>query len=259
MRKSLLLIALISSLAYTACSAGDPSIPPLPPNANPNGGGGSDSSPRNATVKGKIAFEGTAPERKKLPTSADPGCMNSGLLDESVVVSDGGLENVIIYVSGGPGLEGKTFAPVKEVATLDQMGCHYIPHALALQTNQKLKIMNSDMVAHNIHGFAEVNPQFNEPQAHKGDETEKTFTKEEIMFPIRCDVHNWMNAFVGVFKTPLHTVSGKGGSFELKMPAGMYEFTAIHEKLGKQTKMVEIADGGSVDLNFSFKNDGKGN
>ena len=134
-----------------------------------------------------------------------------------------------------------------------QQGCHYVPHALALQVGQTLKIINEDDTAHNIHVWSETNPSFNESQASKGVETKKTFDKEEIMFPVRCDVHNWMNAFIGVFKTPLSTVSKKGGAFEMKLPAGTYEITAEHEKLGKKTMMVTVADNGTAELNFTFK------
>jgi plastocyanin len=173
------------------------------------------------------------------------------LKDESVVVSDGGLENVILYVSGG--LEGKKFPVTKEPVVLDQHGCHYVPHALSIMTGQELLIRNSDETAHNIHAWAEVNKPFNESQPTKGGETKKTFDKEEMLLPVRCDVHNWMNAFIGVFSHPLHTVSKQGGAYEMKLPAGTYEITAEHEKLGKQTMMVTVADGGSADLNFTFK------
>ena len=173
------------------------------------------------------------------------------------MVSGGGLENVILYVSSD--LAGKKFAAKRDKLTLNQEGCHYVPHALALQTGQELEIKNSDDTAHNVHAWSEVNSSFNEAQAHKGDSKTVKFDKEEIHFPIRCDVHNWMSAFVGVFNNPLHTVSAKGGAFELKMPAGTYEITAVHEKWGEQKKMVEVTDGGTVDLNFTFKGDGKGN
>jgi plastocyanin len=59
---------------------------------------------------------------------------------------------------------------------------------------QPLKIVNSDETAHNIHAWAEVNKPFNESQSSKGVETTKTFDKEEVLLPVRCDVHNWMNA-----------------------------------------------------------------
>lgn len=249
MRKTLLALSLLSLLAYTACGE------PADPFKIDGGGGGAatgPSVPLTATVKGKIAFDGAAPAPKKLSTTSDPRCMNPGLVDESMVVSDGGLENVILYVSGGD-LAGKSFGPATEKKVLNQEGCHYIPHALTLQVGQPLEIVNSDDTAHNVHAWAEVNPSFNESQSGKGVKSEKKFAKEEIMFPVKCDVHNWMNAYIGVFNHPLHTVSGKGGAFELKLPAGTYEVTAMHEKLGKQTAMVTVADNGSADLNFTFK------
>lgn len=258
MRKTLLLLTLLSLPAFTACGGGDSGIPALPPNPGGGDAPAGNTVPLNSTVKGKITWEGTAPTPKKIQTSADPGCMNPGLISEETVVSDGGLENVILFVSGGD-IAGKSFPRKTETLVLDQLGCHYIPHALTIQIGQELKIKNSDDTAHNVHSWSEINTGFNEAQARKGDEKSVMFEKEEMHFPIRCDVHNWMSAFVGVFKHPLHTVSAKGGAFELKMPAGMYEITAIHEKWGEQKKMVEVTDGGTIDLNFTFKGDGKGN
>jgi len=248
MRRTLLVLSSLTLLAFTACGKSEPDFPDL----GATGGGGGSKTPLTATVKGKIAFEGTAPPAKKIQTTADPGCKNPDLVSEEVVVSDGGLENVILYVSGGD-LAGKSFESNKTPVALDQMGCHYVPHALTLQVGQPLHITNSDETAHNIHAWAEVNTPFNEPQAHKGDMMDKVFAKEEMHFPIRCDVHNWMNAFVGVFNHPLHTTSKKGGAYEMKLPAGTYEITAVHEKYGEQKQMVTVADNGSVDLNFKFK------
>jgi len=252
MRKTTLILGLLALSALTACGGGQGDIPPLPP--RPEGGvvGGSEI-PLNSTLKGKIAWTGAAPMPKKIQTTADPGCKNPNLVSEELVVSDGGLENVMIYVSSD--LAGKKFPARKEVVKLDQMGCHYIPHALTLQTGQTLSISNSDDTAHNVHAWAMINMGFNEAQARKGDVKDVKFDKEEIHFPIKCDVHNWMNAFVGVFKHPLHTVSGKGGAFELKMPAGEYEITAVHEnpKFAPQKQMVTIADGATAELNFTFK------
>jgi plastocyanin len=250
MRKSLFVLGLLSLLAYAACGGNkDPFDTP-----SSGGGGGAVNAPAlTATLKGKITFEGTPPVMKSLANAAksDPACMNPDLKDESIVVSDGGLENVILYVSGG--LEGKKFPVTKEPVVLDQHGCHYVPHALSIMTGQPLKIVNSDSTAHNIHAWAEVNKPFNESQPSKGAETTKTFDKEEMLLPVRCDVHNWMNSFIGVFSHPLHTVSKQGGAYEMKLPAGTYEITAEHEKLGKQTMMVTVAENGSADLNFTFK------
>ena len=244
MRTTLLSLGLISLLAYAACGGNkDEDIF--------GDGGGAAAVPLTSTVKGKIAFEGTAPTPRKQPTTSDPGCKNPDLVIEDIVVSDGGLENVILFVSAGH--EGKSFAPNKEQFTLNQEGCQYVPHAFTLQTGQPLRILNSDDTAHNVHAWPDINASFNESQPSKGVETIKTFTKEEMHFPIKCDVHNWMQAFVGVFSHPLHTVSKAGGAYEIKLPAGTYEITAIHEKLGTQKQMVTVAENGSADLNFTFK------
>ena len=249
MRKSLLILCLLSLIAVAACGKPDD-----PFKFEPGAGGGNATATvaTNATVKGKIIFDGAAPMPKPISTSSDPGCKNTDLKSEDTVVSDGGLENVIIYISGGD-IDGKTFPVSQEVKTLDQKGCHYIPHALTIQVGQQLKIVNSDDTAHNIHAWAMVNMPFNESQSSKGVETIKKFDKEEVLLPVRCDVHNWMNAFIGVFKHPFHTVSGKGGAYEIKLPAGTYEITAEHEKLGSQKAMITVAADGSVDQNFTFK------
>ena len=252
MRKSLFVVCLLSVLAYAGCGKSDDPFKDFGPAAGGNGVGGAAPVATNATVKGKIVFEGTAPMPKKIATSSDPGCMNNDLYAEDTVVSDGGLENVIIYLSGGD-ITGKSFPVSKEVKTLDQHGCHYVPHALTIQVGQPLKIVNSDNTAHNIHAWAMVNAPFNESQSSKGVETIKMFDKEEVLLPVKCDVHNWMNAFIGVFKHPFSTVSGKGGAYELKLPAGTYEITAEHEKLGSQKAMITVAADGSVDQNFTFK------
>jgi len=251
MRKSLLVLSLFGLLGFAACGGGnDDPFGGL----NPGSGGASANIPAiplTATVTGKISFEGEVPAPKKISTTSDPGCMNNNLVSEETVVSDGGLENVILYVSGGD-IAGKKFPVPTEEVVLDQMGCHYIPHALTIMVGQKLKIVNSDDTAHNVHAWAEVNTPFNESQRGKGVETVKMFDKPEMLLPIRCDVHNWMNSYIGVFEHPLSTVSKTGGAFELKLPAGTYEITAEHEKYGKKTGMVTVTDGGSAELNFSF-------
>jgi hypothetical protein len=140
---------------------------------------------------------------------------------------------------------------------IDQKDCRYTPHVMTMQVNQPLKIRNSDATLHNIHAWAEKNTPFNEGQPVQNLETTKTFTVEEMPLPIRCDVHRWMGAFVGVFTHPFHTVSANGGAYSLKLPAGNYEIVAWHEKYGEQTQSIQVADNEQkVDVNFTFKAEG---
>lgn len=248
MRKFMLAVSLLSLLTYAACGGSSDSFDEAIKKAAGSGGGPAVNL--NSTLKGKITFEGTAPAPKPITTSSDPGCKNPSLVSETIVVSDGGLENVIVHVSGG---NTQTFPVPAEPVTLSQEGCHYIPHAFTLQVGQKLKIVNNDNTAHNVHAWPEINKSFNVSQSSKGVEHEFVLDKEEVLLPVKCDVHNWMNAFIGVFSHPLAAVSKKGGAYEFKLPAGSYTVTAQHETLGKQESMVTVADGATAELNFTFK------
>jgi hypothetical protein len=260
-KRTLFLCASLLAVALVAgCGGGGNSneIPPAPAGGGAAAGPVFDMSKATATVSGKISFEGTPPPNDKIQMSADPYCGQHAADNptaETVKVSDGGLENVIVYVSKGLPA-GTSYAPLAP-AEINQQSCHYIPHVFTLMTNQPLKIKNSDMTLHNIHVFADKNPQFNVGQAVQNMVSETKFAIPEDSVAIRCDVHKWMGAWVGIFDHPFNTVSKAGGAFELKLPPGTYEITAWHEKFGKKTMMVEVKDNDKKEANFSYKADDK--
>jgi len=184
----------------------------------------------------------------------DPKCAamhKDGLERWQLHVKDGGLADVLVYVKSG--LKG-TFPPPADAALLDQKGCDYHPHMLAMRTGQPLKIRNSDDTLHNIHPRPQGNPEFNLGQARQGMESTRQFDKAEVMIPVGCDVHPWMRAFISVFDHPFFTVSKEDGTFEIKgLPAGEYEIEAFHGKLKSQAQKVTVKDGESATLNFTFK------
>jgi plastocyanin len=258
MHKRMLFVCSLLVLLLAANCGGGETTSDLPP--APVGGAAGpvfDMATATAGVTGKIVFDGAAPAPARIQMSADPYCAShsTNAVSEEVVVNDGGLDNVIVYVKSG--VPAGNFPTPTETVTIDQKDCHYTPHVLTMQVNQPLKIRNSDATLHNIHAWAEKNTPFNEGQAVQGMESSKTFTVEEMPLPIRCDVHKWMGAFVGVFSHPFHTVSKGGGAYSLKLPAGSYEVVAWHEKYGEQTQTVQVADNEQkVDINFTFKPEG---
>ncbi len=261
-KRSLTVCACLLVVALVAgCGGGsnETNVPPAPGGGAAAGGATFDMSKANATVSGKISFEGTPPPNDKIQMSADPYCAQRAAQNpttETVKVSDGGLENVIIFVSSGLAA-GAAYATPAAIE-INQENCHYIPHVFTMMTNQPLKVKNSDMTLHNIHAWAEKNPQFNVGQPVKDMVSETKFAKPEVPLPVRCDVHKWMGAFIGVFDHPFHTVSKSGGSVELKVPPGNYEITAWHEKFGTKTMMVQVGDNDKKEVNFSFSANDKG-
>ena len=81
-----------------------------------------------------------------------------------------------------------------------------------------------------------------------------TRTREEVGTAfLKCDVHSWMRAQVGIVGHPFHAVTGVGGTFDLgKLPPGEYEVTAWHETLGEKKQTVTLEDGKAASIEISF-------
>jgi len=203
-----------------------------------------------ATVSGTVKFEGAAPKPAKIDMSQDPNCQGANVA-ENVVVSDGHLQNVFIYVKEGLG--NRAFDVPKDAVTLNQTGCKYHPHVLGVMAGQTIKIVNGDPTTHNIHPTPKDNREWNESQAPKAATLEKSFAREEVMLPVKCNQHPWMRMFVNVVKNPFYAVTGPDGKFEIKgLPPGDYTLAFVHEKLGEQDQKVTLAakDAKTVDATF---------
>ena len=231
------------------CGGQQEEAPKPPPNAKRV-----DQS-KTGNVAGRVMVEGVVPANPPLQIEGDPYCSKqnpNGAKAENFVVDNGALENVFVYVKDGLG--DYWFDVPTEPVKLDQQACRYQPHVLGIRAGQKLAISNSDDTLHNVHALASANREFNKGQHVKNMVDEKVFTKPEVMVHFKCDVHNWMHAFVGVLNHPYFAVTHDGGKFDLKdLPAGTYTVEAWHEKLGTQTQTVTLGEKDSKELNFSFK------
>jgi len=204
-----------------------------------------------AIVVGTVKFEGAAPKPAKIDMSQDSNCQGSNTA-ENIVVSGGHLENVFIYVKEGLG--NRTFDVPKEAVTLTQSGCKYKPHVIGVMAGQAIKIVNGDPTTHNIHPTPKDNREWNESQAPQAPPLEKTFAREEIMLPVKCNQHPWMRMFVSVVKNPFYAVTGPDGKFEIKgLPPGDYTIAFVHEKLGEQDQRVTLAAKDSKTVDVTFK------
>jgi hypothetical protein len=244
--------ALIAA-AVTACGGSDssksaePSAPAAAPDAKKVDSGTA------GNITGKVVLEGTPPQNPVLKMASDPACGSGEVRAESYVVDNGALQNVFVYIKDGLGNKYIFDTPTEPVK-LDQKNCHYTPHVVGLRVTQPLEIGNSDNTMHNVHGMPETNREFNFGQVVAGMKNTVTFTAPEVMVPFKCDVHSWMNAYVGVVNHPYFAVTGNGGKFELKtVPPGTYTIEAWHEKLGRQTQSVTLGEKDNKEITFTFK------
>jgi plastocyanin len=210
-----------------------------------------------STVNGTVTFDGKAPALKPLSVEAEPVCHKKHggkpAPNEALVLGPGNtMANILVFVSKGLPA-GKTFPVPKTSVTLDQDGCVYKPHVMGIMVGQTYRILNSDGILHNIHTLPKVNPAFNRGQPATVKEMTTTFPKPENVFQVKCDVHPWMSAYIGVFTHPFFAVTGPDGKFSLpNLDAGTYEITAWHERLGTQSASITVAANETKAQNFKF-------
>src|SRR5688572_10404071 len=244
-------LGLALSVAHlTGCGKSDEAPAERPANAVTN-----PVDPATAgAITGVVTFEGTPPPAEPISMDSNPYCQRQGkTTTETVVVGEGsGLQNVFVHVKDGLG--DRVFPVPSNGVVLDQKGCRYVPHVLGIQVGQTLEILSSDNTLHNVHAIPEQNREFNKAHQLAGLKHTHVFSTKEVMIPFKCDVHKWMNAYVGVLDHPYYSVTGPNGTFELKgLPPGTYTIEAWHEKLGTQTQTVTIGEKQTSDVEFTFK------
>ncbi len=214
-------------------------------------------------IYGSVKFLGTIPPRLPSKMNTDLFCrkLNGGqpaYHSDGRVGVNGSLASVFVYIKSG--VNSDTVYPVPlEPVVIKQRGCRYYPHVMGLRAGQTLRIVNEDPTLHNIHSLATMNANFNMGMATVGQMADKRFTNPEVMIRLKCDVHSWMDAYVGVLSHPYFAVTNNEGNFTIpNLPQGDYVLEAWHETYG--TKILNLtltSDPKSQKLNFTFKKEAK--
>jgi len=244
--KSLISMAV---LTVTICTCGQQSgnaVTPLSSANSPTG---------TATLTGVVRFEGQAPKPKTINMAADPNCAKLHpypvLLKDVLTDAQGGLQNAVIFIADG--LSETSKEPPNQPVVIEQKGCMYEPHVVAMRADQRLEIVNNDPTSHNVHPTPANNREWNKAQP-PGSKAEETFSREEIAVPVKCNIHPWMKGYIAVFKHPYFAVTLKDGTFELRnLPPGTYTIRAWHEQLGSSTQKITVAANERKVINFVFK------
>lgn len=207
------------------------------------------------TIEGTIHYTGTPPKPATIDMSQDPVCsMSSGSkLTQQFVVNNGGMANVFVWIKSGLGDKQYPIPATKVV--VDQKGCRYVPHVSGIMAGQPIEFTNSDPTMHNVHivPAVEGNPTENITEAPNAAAQPLIFPKPELMMPVRCNNHPWMEAFINVASNPFYAVSGPDGHFTIRgLPPGTYTLGADQEKLGVKTEQITVTTGKVTRVDFTY-------
>jgi plastocyanin len=250
---ALLLLASLSGLAAACSGDAADTTPPATPTA---AAGKKVDAATAGSIKGRVQFEGTVPPAEMVRMSSDRNCISDGQptrANDALLVDDGrGVGNTFVYVKEGLDPSYTFDAPTAPVE-LDQKGCFYTPRVIGVRVGQPLELVNSDPTLHNVHALPMVNQEFNQSLPKQNARTTKTFTAPEVMVRFKCDVHNWMSAFVGVMAHPYFAVTSPSGEFSIpNLPPGTYTLETWNEKLGTKTMQVTVAPSQSQTAAFTM-------
>jgi plastocyanin len=207
----------------------------------------------NGSISGKIVYQGKPPVLHPISMEKDPVCAPEAgpMLPEDGRVNDNGtLPNAFVYISKGA---AKMSAPPNSV-TLTQNGCMFEPHVLGIMVGQPLQVVTDDPTAHNIHLSAkDGNKDWNVTQQPGTPSVTTKLTQPAIMVPVHCNIHPWMEAFIGVVTNPFYAVTGTDGTFTIKnVPPGDYTLSVWTATYGTQEHTVTVRAGESANVNFTF-------
>ena len=237
----------ICLVLFSACGEKEPAKParqPTPLDLSTTG-----------TISGQVRFAGAVPEQTVLQLGGWAECAaqhpGGRPYAGDLLVNDGNLQNAVVYVKEGLG--DRVFAVRAEPVTIDQKGCVFLPRIAGVQVDQPLRFLNSDPTAHNVHGLPQNSRQWNFSLGVKGASRTIAVDKAEVMIAVKCDVHPWMRAYIGVFDHPYFTLSAADGSFALKnLPPGEYTIEAWHERFGTRSQHVALGARETKDIVFTF-------
>jgi len=208
------------------------------------------------TIEGTVHYVGTPPKPIEIDMNQDPACtLGPTNYSEGYVVNKGGFANVFVYVKDGLG--NRVYEPPTQPVDIDQKGCRYIPHVVGVMVGQPVRFTNSDPTMHNIHMTPTVsgNQAVDISQPPNSGQDQRTFHEPELMMPVRCNNHPWMQAFINVAANPFYAVSDASGRFVIKgLPPGTYTVVADQENLGQKTATVTVGAKQTVTQDFTYGN-----
>jgi plastocyanin len=152
---------------------------------------------------------------------------------------------VLIWIEHNGNVSPRDTEPV----TLNQKDLEFIPAILAVRKSEKVRILNSDPVYHNVFSLSQVK-RFDAGRRPTGEYMDITFEREGVV-DVFCDIHSNMHAVIYVVSPHTHSFQSLSGSGDFRLeglPAGSYTLNVYSPGFNLHRTQVQVAASGSVNL-----------
>ncbi len=247
---ALLIVVAVAEPAWAgAASASAPATATAP--ANPASKATQKPAVVAGSITGKVVFTGEPPARKKLLRDSDAVCAATEKYNEDVMVTDGGLRDVVVRVVNPPAFDA---ASLGKQVIINQTQCMYEPRVVGVVVGQALAVQNGDPTFHNVRATLADKQLWNNahPKAAPAIVKENVGQAGDVV-ELHCDVHPWMHAYAYVQASPYFAVTSTDGGFAIGgLPPGKYRVEAVHPLLGTKTSTVTVGKGARAKAKTSF-------
>jgi len=239
-------VIVVGTLLIAACGGDAPPSPARTPTPLDHATTG--------TIAGEVRVDGAVPPMAEIRFAGFPECAaqhQGPAYAGDMLVKDGKVAGAFVWVKDGLG--DRVFAIPTEPVEIDQTGCLYQPRVVGARVGQTIRFVNGDPLLHNVHGTPKASRAWNVSLARRGASREIRLDHPEVMVSVRCDLHPWMQAWIGVVDHPYFAVTGPDGAFALEdVPPGDYTVAVWHERLGTREARVTVPPRGRATAGFTY-------
>ena len=160
------------------------------------------------------------------------------------------IANVIVFLKNPP----RRAEPVTMHATITQKDEAFVPRVVAITAGSTIDFPNTDPFFHNVFSLSR-GATFDLGRYPKGESRNRRFPNAGLV-KVYCHIHSHMTAAIMVFDHGFFRIPGADGRFTLdEVPAGSYQISAWHERIGESTNTIKVEPGRTARVEFALPMD----
>jgi plastocyanin len=160
------------------------------------------------------------------------------------------ISNVIVFLKDAP---HRGELPPMNV-TITQKDEAFVPRVVAITRGSTIEFPNSDPFFHNVFSLSK-GANFDLGRYPRGVSKSRQFPNAGLV-KVYCHIHSHMTASIMVFDHPYFRIPSAEGAFTLDdVPAGNYQISAWHERIGESINTVRVESGRAARVVFALPMD----